>query len=68
MTIGPSKQVERDTGKQIDQEDETQDPKEDQQVWTKANGRVGLTSPIQQVIRTTNGFSPLREVANEGKT
>ncbi|XP_070007969.1 uncharacterized protein [Nicotiana sylvestris] len=68
VTIGPSKQVERDTGKQIDQEDETQDPKEDQQVWTKANGRVGLTSPIQQVIRTTNGFSPLREVANEGKT
>ncbi|XP_019244242.1 PREDICTED: uncharacterized protein LOC109224110 [Nicotiana attenuata] len=68
VAIGPSKQVERDTGKQIDQGDETQNPKEDQQVWIKAKGRVGLTSPIQQVIRTTNGFSPLREVTIEVKT
>lgn len=68
VAIRPPKQVERDAGKYIDQGDETQDPKEHQQVWTKAKGRVGLTSPIHQVIRTTNGFSPLREVANEGKT
>ncbi|XP_019264538.1 PREDICTED: uncharacterized protein LOC109242158 [Nicotiana attenuata] len=68
VEIGLSKQAERDTGKQIYQGDETQDPKEYQQVWTKAKGRVELTSPIQQVIRTTNSFSPLREVANEGKT